>query len=402
MLSRKYSSWILVALLALNLWLLVFTVAVKPAKAVPDPWEMPVVYIQSIPLSPNVLRVNVAVYNLTNTFWPTNFQRVKGGPLPPSKTGAPVARYYYPLGNLIAFDIAISWNSAVLQYVSHVATVPRGTAPQPFRSRGILDSPLIMQGNVVDPVLGTFRATISSKFPGASFNAPLDAANVCSLTFTVLGVGDYGLSLDRVDLVLDTRFWGRTANIGVQPEIPWRTVLDPYLAHNVGVEAAPRNKDVVGKGKPFDTYALVKNAGDSSETFDVTIYATNATSDYVVGTASTTVPARSAQTVKVACTQPGTGLKKGTYTIKAVVDTVTDEAYTADNELIQGTILVTLSGDVDGNKAVNIFDIVKMAGVYGINTQAHPNYDPYCDLDNDGDIDIFDIVIAAGNYGKSW
>ena len=94
MLSRKCSSWILVALLALNMWLLVFTVAVKPAEAEPDPWEMPVVYIQSILLGPSTLRINVAVYNLVNTFYPTNFQWVKGGPLPPSQMGAPVARYY--------------------------------------------------------------------------------------------------------------------------------------------------------------------------------------------------------------------------------------------------------------------------------------------------------------------
>ncbi|MGB9134725.1 MAG: hypothetical protein WCC63_03960, partial [Candidatus Bathyarchaeia archaeon] len=65
-------------------------------------------------------------------------------------------------------------------------------------------------------------------------------------------------------------------------------------------------------------------------------------------------------------------------------------------------IMVTLAGDVDGNKNVNIFDIVKMAGAYGAANQAAPNYDPYSDLDNSYIINIFDIVTAAGNYGKSW
>jgi hypothetical protein len=72
-----------------------------------------------------------------------------------------------------------------------------------------------------------------------------------------------------------------------------------------------------------------------------------------------------------------------------------------DNTLIGGQVKVTLPGDVDGDQDVDIFDIVKMGGVYGVSTP-DPRYSSLCDIDNDGDIDIFDIVIAAGNYGKSW
>jgi hypothetical protein len=401
--NKKSVSGILLTLLAMSMSLLVFNVAVKQTKAdvihPPNPWAMPVVYLQSISLGPSTLRINVAVYNLTNSFYPTDDEWHPGEPLGlwVNATQQPVSRYNYSLGNLYAFDISISWNPAVLSYTSHVKTVPRGTTPVPFRSKGILNSPTFVANDDVDPITGTYRIGYTSNSPAASFNAPADAANVFSMTFAVLGPGNNGLTIDSVSLVVDNIRFPHA-----QPNIPYRVVLDPYIAHNVGVEAAPRNKDIVGKGKPFDTYALVKNAGDSSETFGVTIYACNATADYVVGTASTTVPARSAQTVKVACTQPGTGLKKGTYTIKAVADTVTSETYTGDNELIQGTIFVTLSGDVDGSKNVNIFDIVKMAGVYGITTQSNPKYDPYCDLDNNYAINIFDIVTAAGNYGKSW
>ena len=60
-----------------------------------------------------------------------------------------------------------------------------------------------------------------------------------------------------------------------------------------------------------------------------------------------------------------------------------------------------IPGDVDADRDVDIFDIVKIAGVYGV-SKPDPRYDPILDIDGDGDVDIFDIVAAAGNYGESW
>ncbi len=61
----------------------------------------------------------------------------------------------------------------------------------------------------------------------------------------------------------------------------------------------------------------------------------------------------------------------------------------------------TYRGDVDGDRDVDIFDIVRIASVYGTKLP-DPAFDPDCDMDSDGDIDIFDLVRAAGNYGESW
>ena len=79
-----------------------------------------------------------------------------------------------------------------------------------------------------------------------------------------------------------------------------------------------------------------------------------------------------------------------------------NESDTADNlRIVETPIFITIPGDVDGSRLVDIFDIVMMAGIYGI-SQPNPEYDPNCDIDGDGDIDIYDIVAAAGNYGESW
>jgi heme/copper-type cytochrome/quinol oxidase subunit 2 len=90
---------------------------------------------------------------------------------------------------------------------------------------------------------------------------------------------------------------------------------------------------------------------------------------------------------------------RGNYTVTAKADTLPEETDTADNTLVDGWIFVTISGDVNGDFDVDIFDIVRMAAVYGIK-KPDPRYDPNSDLNDDGDINIFDIVLAAGNYGK--
>jgi len=63
-----------------------------------------------------------------------------------------------------------------------------------------------------------------------------------------------------------------------------------------------------------------------------------------------------------------------------------------------------LKGDLDGDRDVDIFDIVLFAGAYG-SYLGHPDYRPEYDIDpppfGDGDVDIFDIVSAVGDYGKS-
>jgi hypothetical protein len=59
------------------------------------------------------------------------------------------------------------------------------------------------------------------------------------------------------------------------------------------------------------------------------------------------------------------------------------------------------AGDVDGDRDVDIFDIVTMASAYSLG-QSDPGFIPNCDINGDGIVDIFDVVLAAGNYGKNW
>jgi hypothetical protein len=91
----------------------------------------------------------------------------------------------------------------------------------------------------------------------------------------------------------------------------------------------------------------------------------------------------------------------GFYSIQARVWLDADDANSTNDIFEFSAVFVTIPGDVDGDRDVDIFDIVLIAGVYGI-SKPDPDYNPNCDIDGDGDIDIFDIVIAAGHYGESW
>ncbi|MFN8485320.1 MAG: C25 family cysteine peptidase [Anaerolineae bacterium] len=53
------------------------------------------------------------------------------------------------------------------------------------------------------------------------------------------------------------------------------------------------------------------------------------------------------------------------------------------------------AGDIDNNGAIDLFDLVIVAGNYGLN----PPYNTAADINKDGAVDLFDLVIVGGNYG---
>ncbi len=144
----------------------------------------------------------------------------------------------------------------------------------------------------------------------------------------------------------------------------------------------------------------VENQGDFTETFDVTVYATNMPPGTVVGTQLVTnLLVGEIRLLNFVWNTAGLGY--GNYTISATAATVLGETDTADNTFVDGIVLVTIPGDVDGNYVVNIFDVVKITGSYG-KKRGDPQYNPNSDLDDNNVVNIFDVVICTGNYGKKY
>ena len=170
--------------------------------------------------------------------------------------------------------------------------------------------------------------------------------------------------------------------------------LDP---HDIGVTGLDTTKNVIGQGFSLQGSVAIFNYGSFAETFNVTVYAnTSVVAEFM------NLSLAGRNSTAAIFTWNTTGFSRGNYTISAYVTPVANETVTMDNTLLDDReIRVTIPGDVDGDRDVDIFDIVRMAGIYGVEI-SDSRYDPNSDIDSDGDIDIFDIVIAAGNYGESW
>lgn len=207
-------------------------------------------------------------------------------------------------------------------------------------------------------------------FPGADVAAPAGVIDV----------------YDTATLYPAPRRWGCT---------------DPSLINDVAVIKVTTSKtgclpmETVGQGKNMSIYATVENQGSTSETFDVTAYC-NSTP---IGAQQVTL--NPGENITLTFIWNTMGVPYGNYTISATADTVLGETDTADNTMIDGTVLVTISGDVDGDRDVDIFDIVRITTRYQM-TYPNPSWDPNADIIENGKIDIFDVVAAAGNYKESW
>ena len=171
------------------------------------------------------------------------------------------------------------------------------------------------------------------------------------------------------------------------------TVLS--LGHDVTIKSVNPVKTVVGQGYSLSINITAKKYGSFSETFDITAYV-NTTA---IETIKITLVSGNSTTITF--TWNTASFAKGNYAISAYAWPVPGETDTADNTKVDGWVFVTLPGDVDGDRDVDVYDIVLMASIYGV-SKPDPLYDPNCDIDGDGDVDIYDIVAAAGNYGKSW
>jgi len=125
--------------------------------------------------------------------------------------------------------------------------------------------------------------------------------------------------------------------------------------------------------------------------------------DTVVDTLTILSLGPSAQTT-LTFTWDVSGFAKGNYTISAVAAPVPGETDTGDNTFVDGTVIVSYPGDINGPEGVpdglvDIDDVIFIAIRFG-SVPGWPNWDPIADLTDDDLVDIDDVMIPALRFGE--
>ncbi|MHA1685517.1 MAG: CARDB domain-containing protein, partial [Candidatus Heimdallarchaeaceae archaeon] len=170
------------------------------------------------------------------------------------------------------------------------------------------------------------------------------------------------------------------------------TTIEVYAATDIAITNITTSKTIIGQGYTLQINVTVTNEG-TTQTFDITAYA-NST---IIQTQTTTLNQNTSTTLTFNWNT--TNWQKGNYTIWASVPQLPGETDTADNTLTDGNIFISLVGDVDADRKVDIRDIFAIALHYGTKI-GDPNYDSNLDVDCDNKIDIRDIFATALHYGE--
>jgi hypothetical protein len=143
----------------------------------------------------------------------------------------------------------------------------------------------------------------------------------------------------------------------------------------------------------------VKNEGDFTESFTLTVNATSSTTSIVVGTqAVNNLPI--GETWMLTFIWDTTSAAYGDYTISAYATPIPQgESNTANNLFTDGVVRVVIPGDVNGDGIVDVFDAVLLSGAAGADP-TWPNWNPNADINDDEIIDVFDAVILSGHAGN--
>ncbi len=221
----------------------------------------------------------------------------------------------------------------------------------------------------------------------------LDVGDSTTLTFvwntTEVSKGDYTISAEAsiVPEETDTTDNTNQAENAV-------TVLS--LGHDVAMTDVTSFKTVVGQGYPLFINVTSKNYGSFSETFNVTAYYNETNS-----IEKQPITLSSGDSTTITLTWNTTGISYSSYTLGAYTAPVPNETDTSDNTFLNGWVLVTIPGDVDGDRDVDVGDQRQVALAL-FKMPEDPLWNPNMDVDGDLDVDVGDQRKQQLHMFETW
>ncbi len=221
--------------------------------------------------------------------------------------------------------------------------------------------------------------------PGASGNGTL-----ASISFQAKNAGSTWLWL-RETLLVDS-----AANLIPHTDANGVVYI---LFHDVAITAVSHSKTIVCQGYSANVSVTAQNQGNYTESFNVTVYANSTT----IGSQGVTLA--SGNSIIVTLIWNTTSFAKANYVISGSSSIMPGETNTTNNSMTDGMVLVTLIGDVNGDRKVRVDDILAVASRFGTNYGGPPNsngysYDANCDINDDLKIRADDVLAAALHFGQ--
>lgn len=165
---------------------------------------------------------------------------------------------------------------------------------------------------------------------------------------------------------------------------------------DVAVTDVTPSKTSVYVGDTVNITVAVQNYGGVAQSFNVTVYR----NDTVINTKNVSDLAVGASEVLNFSWDTSGEQPCSNYTIKAEASVVPDEANTANNVYVDGTVKIKMQGDINGDGIVDVFDLSIVGTAYG-SFEGMPAYDPEADINKDGLVDARDLAVVTINYGNT-
>jgi hypothetical protein len=213
---------------------------------------------------------------------------------------------------------------------------------------------------------------------------------LATVHFKAIGLGNSTLHLSKTVLadnqsiaILHTTADGEVASV--------------LRIHDVAVTNVTSYKNVIFQGFTSNFTVTVENHGGFSETFNVSLNASN-----VVTVTQTMNNMPNGTSANITFAWNTTGFARGNYTISAYAWPVQGETNTADNTFTGGWVYVSMVGDVNGDGKVDGKDLGWVAWCFGSYPGVPPpmNWNPNCDTNSDGKIDGKDLGLVAYHFGE--
>lgn len=175
------------------------------------------------------------------------------------------------------------------------------------------------------------------------------------------------------------------------------TVEVRTLIRDVAIIELSAHPTDVYPGWTVNISVRVKNEGNLTETFKVTLYYNDSVPIGLIEVGDLS-PGEERTIIFVWNT---TGLPECTkYILSAEAESLPYEIDLMDNHLTDGYVKVKIYGDINGDGKVDIRDVSCVAAAFG-SFPGHPRWNPDADLNRDGSVNIRDVSIVCANFGKT-